>query len=135
MQNNDFSSFGIDPSSQDFTDLVDTACHYAGGRKHLLSLVIGCAPGSKTMTSDSLALVLALGYSAIDLNKPEFAFRMARSFMASFANKMNELTADEIDEIEILFLTALHAGGLTDAILAQYKNSTQSDAGNGTKNV
>jgi len=141
MQHNNF--YGIDISSQDFADIVDTACHYVGSRDHMYSLVLGSAPGSKTMTSDSVTLVLALGQSAIDLNKPEFAFRLVRSFMACFADKLNELTADEIADIEILFLIALRDTrpdiaaviGITDVTLAQYKNHKQSSAENGTKNL
>lgn len=141
MQNSHF--YGIDPASQDFADIVDTACHYVGGRNQMYSLVLGTKPGSKTMTSDSLTLVLALGQSAIDLNKPMFAFRMAQSFMAAFAHNKDAFTPDEIADIEILFLTALRGAqpdvaavlGITDATLAQYKNFTQSGAANGTKNL
>lgn len=142
MQNNHLY-YGIDPASQDFADIVDTACHYVGGRNQMSALVIGSKPGSKTMTSDSLALVLALGQSAIDLNKPMFAFRMAQSFMAAFADNKDAFTPDEIADIEILFLTALRDAqpdvaaviGITDATLAQYKNFTISRAANGTKNL
>jgi len=144
MQNHHF--YGIDPESQDFADIIDTACHYVGGRNQLYTLVLGTTPGSKTMTSDSVTLALALGQSAIDLNKPEFAFRMMQSFMAAFAHSKEHwdaLTPDEIAEIEILFLTALLGArpdiaaiiGLTDATLAQYKNFTQFGAANGTKNL
>ena len=141
MQNTTF--YGIDPQSQDFADLVDTACHYVGGRQQMYSLVLGTKPGSKTMTSDSLTLVLALGQSAIDLNKPMFAFRLAQSFMAAHGHNKDAFTTDEIADIEILFLTALREVqpevaavlGITDATLAEYKNFKTTGAANGTKNL
>jgi len=145
MQNPHFNHhfYGIDLASQDFADIFDVACHYVGGRNQMCAIVLGTAPDSKTMTSDSLALALALGQSAIDLNKPEFALQMTQAFMTAFAHDKDAFTPDEIADIEILFLTALRAAqpdiaailGITDASLAQHKNFTQSDAVRGNKNL
>jgi hypothetical protein len=140
MQNDTF--YGIDPQSQEFADIIDTACHYVGGRQAMYSLVLGTKPGSKTMTSDSLTLVLALGQSAIDLHKPMFAFRLAQAFMAANAANKDALTADEIADIEVLFLTAMRDSnptvaalfGVTDDTLANYKNFSIR-ATNGIKNL
>jgi len=144
MQDRSNYFYGIDHNSQAFADIIDAACHHVGGRERLYALVRGVTSDSKTMTSDSITLVMALGYSAIDLHKPDFALQMVSNFMSSFADKLNELTADEIADIEILFLTSLRESrpdiaatiGITDTTLAQYKNYKQSnsDASNGTQN-
>jgi hypothetical protein len=99
--------FGIDPNSQEFADLIQTASHYLGGQENMVATLVGTYPGSRTILSDSLTLVLAISQSAIDLNKPMVAFRLCQSFMAAFAHRKGDLTEEEIAEIETMFLTAM----------------------------
>lgn len=126
--------FGIDPNSTDFGNIVETACHYIGSRERFATIVEGAMPGSRTQLSDSIAVTLALGQSALDLAKPEFALQLTRHFMGLFHDRIDAMTDDEIRDIEALFLRsfaatdpkAAAAAGITDEFLANYKGSRNS---------
>jgi hypothetical protein len=132
--------FGIDPNSQEFADLIQTASHYLGGHENMVATLVGTQPGSRTTLSDSLTLVLALSQSALDLNKPMVAFRLCQSFMAAFAHRKSDLAEEEIAEIETMFLTAMtqanpdvaKALNITAETLAAYPKFR---AQNGDKNL
>jgi hypothetical protein len=120
--------YGLDTNSQEFSDLVQTASHYLGGQENMVTTLVGTYPGSRTILSDSITLVLAISQSALDLNKPMVAFNLCQSFMAAFAGRRGDMTDEEVSDIETMFLTAMAQANpalakslnITDETLAEY---------------
>lgn len=131
MFHNNNNFYGLDPNSPEFNDIINTACHYVGGREQMGAAIRGSMPGSRTQISDSITVVLAMGQAAMDLKQPTFALGLVRSFMGALADHLDCMDATEQRDIEMLFLNSLMASdpagaaklGLTPEFLAEYANS------------